>query len=132
MQKPKSHGAWVPFIDLQRLILALHLSFVVFCNIEHWIAKLNGQCSIQHWPSTQIFSFNSRPPWDTKGSNLLEPEGGCCMCTSSKILGLAARTNIHGQKKFTWSKMMGIIVNVKRTINRSLKRPKNLFTFELR
>jgi hypothetical protein len=35
----------------------------------------------------QIFSFNSRPPQDTKGKKTLEPKGGCCMPTSSTILG---------------------------------------------
>jgi hypothetical protein len=54
--------------------------------------------------STQIFSFNSRPPQDTKGRKLLELEGGCCMCTLSITLGSIARTIIHKQEKFTWSK----------------------------
>jgi hypothetical protein len=50
----------------------LHLNTVVFYNAKHWIAELGGQHSIHHWSSTKIFSFNSKPPRDTKGSNLLE------------------------------------------------------------
>jgi len=85
------------------LILVFHLIFVIFWNVEHWIAKLGGQHSIRRWPSTQIFSFNFRPPWITKGSKLFGPKGGCYIFTSSIILSSATRMVIHGREKFTQS-----------------------------
>jgi hypothetical protein len=52
---------------------------------------------------TQIVSFNSNPPQDNKGNKLLEPKDGCCMGTSSTILGLIMGTITHQREKFTWS-----------------------------
>ncbi len=110
------------------MIFVLHLSPVVFWNAKHWIAKLGGQCFMHHWPSTQIFSFNSRPLQDTKGRKALELEASCYMLTSSTILGAIVKT-IH--EKIHIVKTMKIIVYIRRTINVSLSRPKNLLPFKV-
>jgi hypothetical protein len=54
---------------------------MIFWNVEHWIAKLGGQRSICHWPTTQIISFTSSPPQKNKSYKLQEPEGNYHMHT---------------------------------------------------
>ncbi len=66
-------------------------------NYKIWWAMFNP-----YWPPTQIFSFNSRPPWDTKGEQALEPQGGCYMPTFPTTLGWATKTIICGWNKFRW------------------------------
>jgi hypothetical protein len=76
---------------------------MVFWSAKHWIVDLGRQRSIRHWPSTQIFSFNSGPLWFSKGNESLEPDGGCWTCTSSTISGSGPEMDSHGQEKFTQS-----------------------------
>jgi hypothetical protein len=62
---------------------------------------LNYRIGWATFNTPQLFSLNSKPLWDSKGSNLLELEGDCCMCTSSTILGLVVGTITRGWDKFT-------------------------------
>ncbi len=53
------------------------------------------------------------------------------MGTSSTILGFINMNNYSWTKKIHMIKMMGIIVYIKRTINKLFDKPKNLFAFEI-